>query len=90
MNRYLIESPHTAHDCKHVMEQVIAMGYITHYDWGCEAGVHKGWAIIEAENEDEALLSVPTFIRGEARTVKLNKFSPARFENFHTPSNNKV
>lgn len=86
MDRYIIESPHSAHDCKHVMEQVISMGYITHYDWGCEAGVHTGWVVIEAENEEEALLSVPTFVRHEARAVRLNKFSPEKFEKMHSPN----
>jgi len=90
MERYLIESPHSAHDCRHVMEQVINLGYITHYDWGCESGVHTGWVIIEAENEEEALLSVPTFVRHEARAVRLNKFSPEKFENMHSSNRDKT
>jgi hypothetical protein len=51
MNRYLIETPHTDQDCHRLVEQVYAMGYLYHFDWGCMAGVHCGWAIIEAENE---------------------------------------
>jgi hypothetical protein len=90
MDRYIIESPHSAHDCKHVMEQVINMGYITHYDWGCESGIHTGWVIIEAENEEEALLSVPVFIRHDAQVVRLNKFSPEKFEKMHSPNRNKT
>ena len=90
MDRYIIESPHSAHDCRHVMEQVLNMGYITHYDWGCESGVHKGWVIIEAENEEEALLSVPSFVRHEAKAIRLNKFSVEKFENMHNPSGNKT
>ncbi len=90
MNRYIIESPHSAVDCQHVLEEVTTLGYITHYDWGCESGVHKGWVIIEAENEEEALMSVPSMVRHEARATKLNKFSPDMFEKVHerkqTPS----
>lgn len=85
MNRYLIESPHSAHDCRHVIDQVINLGYITHYDWGCESGVHIGWAIIESESEEEALLSVPTFVRHDAKAVRLNKFSPDKFDKMHAP-----
>lgn len=84
MYRYIIESPHSAHDCNRVMEQTINMGYITHYDWGCESGIHTGWVIIEAENEDEALLSVPSFVRHEVKAVRLNKFSPDMFEKKHS------
>ena len=38
------------------------------------AGVHSGWAIIEAENEAQAHLAVPPLVRGQARVTKLNKF----------------
>jgi hypothetical protein len=83
MNKYLIESNHTAEECVHVLDLVVAHGYITHYDWGCEAGVHSGWVIIEAESEEEAMLSVPTAMRPKARVVKLNKFTPQMIEEFH-------
>lgn len=83
MYRYLIESPHSAHDCNHVVGQVVNMGYITHYDWGCESGVHKGWIIIEAENEEEALFSVPSLVRHEAIITKINKFTPEKFNKMH-------
>ncbi len=75
MDRYLIETPHTAQDCKLLVEQVYATGYLYHFDWGCKAGVHSGWAIIEAENEAQARLAVPSIVRRQARVVKLNKFS---------------
>ncbi len=90
MNRYLIESPHPAPDCGHVMELLTAMGNITHYDWGCESGIHKGWIVLEAESEEEALLSVPAFVRHEARVVRLNKFSPEKFEKMHSSNDDKV
>jgi hypothetical protein len=56
MNRYLVESVHTQKECHHVVEQFVYYGYIMHFDWGCQAGVHSSWAIVEAENEHEALL----------------------------------
>jgi len=74
MDRYLIETPHTAEDCHLLVDQVYAMGYLYHFDWGCQDGVHCGWAIIEAENEAEARLAVPSIIRNKARVIKLNKF----------------
>jgi hypothetical protein len=74
MDRYLIETPHTARDCQMLVDQVLAMGYLNHFDWGCEAGVHCGWAIIEAESEDQARLAVPPLIRKQARVIKVVKF----------------
>ena len=75
MDRYLIETPHTAQDCLMLVEQVYAMGYLHHFDWGCPEGVHSGWAIIEAESYDQARLAVPPYIRAKARIVRLNKFT---------------
>ena len=75
MDRYLIETPHTVQDCKMLVQEVYAMGYLHHFDWGCMDGVHSGWAIIEAESEAQARLAVPAIVRGKARVIKLCKFS---------------
>lgn len=75
MNKYLVETPHTAQDCQMLVDQVYAMGYLHNYDWGCEDGVHSGWAIIEAENEADARLTVPSFVRRKARIIKVVKFN---------------
>lgn len=47
-----------------------------HFDWGYKAGMHIGWAIIEAEDEAQARLAVPPLVRIQERIIKLNKFSP--------------
>jgi hypothetical protein len=76
MNRYLVESPHTAQDCARMIKDVYSLGSLTHFDWGCEAGVHTGWAIVEAASEDEALFVVPPLVRHQARAIRLVKYSP--------------
>lgn len=75
MQRYLIETPHTAQDCSRLVEQVYAMGYLYNFDWGCKVGVHTGWAIIEAEDEAQAYLAVPPLVRRKARVIELTKFT---------------
>ena len=75
MERFLIETPHTARDCQVLVNQIYAMGYLYHFDWGCPDGVHTGWAIIEAEDEAQARLAVPSFVRNKARVVRLTKFT---------------
>jgi hypothetical protein len=74
MARYLIETPHTDENCQRLVEEIYAMGYLHNFEWGCDSGVHCGWAIIEAENEAEARLAVPPLVRSQARVVKLSKF----------------
>jgi hypothetical protein len=48
---------------------------LTHADWGCKAGVHSGWLIVELDSRDEAVMMVPPEYRREARIVELSKFS---------------
>ena len=74
MDRYLIETPHTVAECLVLIKLINAQGYLWNFDWGCKAGIHSGWAIIDAENEAQARLSVPPLVRGRARIIKLNKF----------------
>ncbi len=76
MKKFLVISNHTAADCNLALKEVHAIGYLTHFDWGCKDGVHTGWAILEAENKAEAMMSVPTLLRGQAQVVRITKFRP--------------
>jgi hypothetical protein len=83
MNRFLVETRHAREDCLKVLDNFVAYGHITHFEWGCENGVCAGWAIIEAENENEALLSVPSLVRNKTKIVKLSQLSPEKIQQFH-------
>jgi hypothetical protein len=83
MDRYLIETPHEAAECLMLFSQLRAMGYLYHFDWGCQAGVHSGWAIIEAVDDQPAYLAVPPLVRHKARVIKLNRFDPAEEHKLH-------
>ncbi|MBI4338872.1 MAG: hypothetical protein HY680_02840 [Chloroflexi bacterium] len=50
--------------------------YLTHAEWGCMAGVHTAWIIVEADNDELARLMVPPVIRREALLARLNRFTP--------------
>jgi hypothetical protein len=83
MPRFLIETEHTEDSCVLVVGEVHAMGYLHHFEWGCEVGVHAGWAFIEAESEDEALMTVPMIVRPQARAVRVIKFTQEDFDRLH-------
>ncbi len=83
MERYLVESPHKKEDCTHALKQVEALGYLTHFEWGCASGNHTGFIIIEAENEAQARMVVPSMSRKAARVVKLNRFTPEMLQASH-------
>ena len=75
MPMYLIESPHTQEECKQALKNALAMGYLTHFQWGCKAGEHKGFIIFEAGNQEEALMVVPSILRHKARALELTQFT---------------
>ncbi len=83
MKRFLVISNHTAADCNLALKEVHAIGYLTHFDWGCKDGVHTGWAVLDAENKAEAMMSVPTFLRTQAQVVGITKFRPEKIEALH-------
>lgn len=83
MKWYLIESPHTSEECLQTLQQVLAAGYLTHFYWGCKAGDHTGYVILEADTKEEALLAVPAFVRQKAQVVELVRFDPAEVKAMH-------
>jgi hypothetical protein len=89
MNRYMIEVSHepTHQDCLRLAGSMTQAGahYIEAADWGCEAGVHSGWMIVEALNDDDARLIVPPSLRCQARVVRLNKISLGDLQAMRTP-----
>ena len=88
MDKYLIRSPHTPEDCLRALDEIVEKGANTlgKYDWGCMAGDHTGYAVVEAGSEGEAAGVIPAFLRGKARVVKLNKFTPEQIREFHKKS----
>ncbi|HZX48324.1 MAG TPA: hypothetical protein VFF47_03805 [Nitrospirota bacterium] len=85
MERYVIESPHTKDECIKALDEMLSEGpsVLSKFDWGCTAGDHTGYAIIDASSESDALNLVPRFIRNKARVVKVGKFTPEQIKSFH-------
>ncbi len=85
MEKYLVESKHTQEECLRALDEVLAKGsdVLNRMEWGCMAGDHTGYSIVDARSESDALQIVPSFLRGKARAVKLNKFTPDQIRSFH-------
>jgi hypothetical protein len=82
MQKFMIISPHTHDECTMVVKQTLAIGYLTHFWWGCKSGDHTGYAMIEANNPDEALLSIPTMIRKKGKAIGLVQFDPDKVKHW--------
>ncbi len=85
MEKYFVESKHTQEECLRALDEVLAKGsdVLNRIEWGCMAGDHTGYSIVDARSESDALQIVPMFLRGKARAVKLNKFTPDQIRSFH-------
>jgi hypothetical protein len=83
MRKYLVVSQHHSEDCIRALKEALAIGYLTHFDWGCKDGEHTGWAVLEAESKEQAIMSVPTFLRPQAKVVMLTAFHPDKVRAMH-------
>jgi len=85
MEKYFVESKHTSEECLRALDEVLAKGsdVLARIEWGCMAGDHTGYSIVEARSESDAMQIVPTFLRSKARAVKLNRFTPDQIRSFH-------
>ena len=84
MPRFLIEVPHEAETiaCARAVKILLTTGshYLTHADWGCTDGVHKGWIIVDVGSKNEALQILPPALRPHATIVLLNKWGLQEME----------
>ena len=84
MARFLIEVPHEAEKvaCARAVEILLKTGshFLSHAEWGCLDGEHKGWIILEAENKERAKYMLPPAYRNQAKIIKLNKFTLEQIE----------
>jgi hypothetical protein len=83
MQRFLIETPHTDKDCAKLVKWIYAQGYLNNFDWGCQSGVHCGWAVVDTNSEEQARMMVPSLVRDKAKIVRLNKYAGEDVHSLH-------
>jgi hypothetical protein len=82
MQKFMVISPHTHDECTSVIKQTLAIGYLTHFWWGCKSGDHTGYAMLEANSADEALMSIPPMIRKKGRAIGLIQYDPEKVKHW--------
>jgi hypothetical protein len=85
MARYMIETPHSAEKCNTALYEISVKdpNLFEKFDWGCTAGVHTGWIVVEAGSESEVRNKLPSSLQSDARVVELNKFTTDQIKSFH-------
>ena len=86
MARYLLTVPHTDEDCVAELDSVFGHSkeLLARFDWGCKAGQHIGWVVLEAADDQTARRMLPITVRDKANVSLLNKFTPEDVQAFHT------
>ena len=78
MARFLIEVPHEAEvvSCARAIKVLLETGshFLTHSDFGCKDGVHKGWIVVDVDSNEEARNMLPPAYRRQATVIGLSRF----------------
>ena len=79
MPRFLIQVPHEAEKiaCARAVRLLLQTGshYLTHADFGCRDGDHRGWILVEVDNKVEARNTLPPAYRRAGADRRADKFS---------------
>ncbi len=83
--KYVIETPHTPQECIRALDEQLAKGpeVLKKFNYGCKAGDHTGYAIVDVMNDSEARSLIPTFLLNKARIVPVDIFTPEVIKSLH-------
>jgi len=83
--KYMIEIPHTKEECGRALDEELAKGpdVLRKFSYGCKAGVHSAYAIVDAKNEAEARNLIPGFLLNKSRVVEVDIFTPEVIKSLH-------
>jgi hypothetical protein len=87
MTRYLIETTHSPEQCLADLDAVLEQSpsLLRDLQWGCRAGLHTGWAVVEARSPEEVSRYVPAPMRSRTRVVEVQPFTADQIRALHTP-----
>ena len=82
--KFMVTAPHTPEECLKTLDEVNMQGSkaLDKWEWGCMAGDHTGYAILEGKDEAAIKAMLPPSMQN-AKIVKLNKFTAAQIKAFH-------
>jgi len=84
MARFHVESKHTKQECLQDLDEMAQQPEVLHkFEWGCMAGDHAGYAMLEASSADEARSMLPMAMRERARITEVSTITPEQIKQFH-------
>ncbi|CAG0965510.1 hypothetical protein METP3_01113 [Methanosarcinales archaeon] len=86
MAQYLIKLPHTEAECLKALDEIAEKGskLLPKIYWGCAAGDHTGYAIVDAKSESDAkgMIEAPTAL-ATASVIEVKKHTVEEIASFH-------
>ncbi len=86
MAQYLVKLPHDDAECLKALDEIAEKGseLLPKVYWGCMAGDHTGYAIVDAKSESAAkqMIVDPT-IRSNASVTEVKKLTTKEISSFH-------
>jgi len=82
--RFFVSAPHTKEECVKTLDEAKAVspGFLNKCDWGCMAGDHTCYLVLEGKDEAAVLNMLPASMKN-AKIVRLNKFTAEQIATFH-------
>lgn len=84
--KYMIETPHAEEDCLRALDEQLAKGpeVLKKFSFGCKAGDHTAYAIVDVKDFKEARDLVPESLLDKARIVEVSTITPEVIRSLHT------
>lgn len=85
MAEYLIESDHNTLDCLRALYEMVEQKsqMLDSFRYGCRAGDHRGWAILEASDAEAARMLLPSYVRDGATVTEVTQFTAQQVAMMH-------
>jgi hypothetical protein len=82
---YLIKIPHTKEECLRALDEELAKGtdVLNKVYFGCMAGDHTGYAIVDVNSESDARRLVPNFLLSKSSITEIGTFTPDMIRSLH-------
>jgi hypothetical protein len=82
--RFLVTAHHTKEECVKALDEAKETGtkFLDQCDWGCMAGDHTAYVILEGKDEAAVRSSLPKSW-ASAKITPLNKFTADQIASFH-------
>jgi len=76
----------SAAECLKALDEMAGKGrkMLKDVRWGCMSGVHTGWAVVKAKDEQEVRDRIgSSYMQARARITEVGEFTPEAIESFH-------